>query len=64
MPAPATDVPGVFQTPFQSAPLDLNTDAFFPARAATIEARLNDIALGGAGAGQIAAPLTCHCLGV
>lgn len=43
------DVPGVFQSPFQSAPLDLDTDAFFPARAAVIEARLQQIALGGAG---------------
>ncbi|KIY99884.1 hypothetical protein MNEG_8075, partial [Monoraphidium neglectum] len=43
------DVPGVFQSPFQAAPLDLDTDAFFPARASAIERRLQDIALGGAG---------------
>lgn len=42
----STDVPGVFQTPFQSAPLDLDTDAFFPARAPAIEARLQEVALG------------------
>ena len=27
-----TDVPDVLRTPFQTAPLDLDTDAFFPAR--------------------------------
>ncbi|GBF88189.1 fanconi-associated nuclease [Raphidocelis subcapitata] len=43
-----SDVPGVFQTPFQSAPLDLDTDAFFPARRAAIEARLQEVALDGA----------------
>ncbi|KAI8462547.1 MAG: hypothetical protein J3K34DRAFT_462867 [Monoraphidium minutum] len=43
------DVPGVFQSPFQPAPLDLDSDAFFPARAAAIEARLQEVALGGAG---------------
>ena len=36
----------MFQSPFQSAPLDLDTDAFFPARASTIEARLQEVALG------------------
>ena len=36
----------MFQSPFQSAPLDLDTDAFFPARASAIEARLQEIALG------------------
>lgn len=46
------EVPGVFQTAFQSAPLDFGTDAFFPARAAAIESRLNDVAIGGAGEGS------------
>lgn len=46
----STEVPGVFPAPFQTAPLDLDSDAFFPARAAAIEAVLQDVALGGAGA--------------
>jgi hypothetical protein len=33
----------VFRTPFQSAPLDLGTDAFFPAREALIMSRLKEI---------------------
>jgi Fanconi-associated nuclease 1 len=41
-------VPGVFVSPFQSAPLDFDTDAFFPARKDLIEARLQQIALGDA----------------
>lgn len=41
-------VPNVFQTPFQTCPLDLHTDAFYPARAAEVNARLAEIANGGA----------------
>jgi chorismate mutase len=53
----------VFQTAFQSAPLDFNTDAFFPARAAAIEARLNDVAVGGAG--ELAIGNICYtCIAV
>ncbi len=33
-------LPDVFRTPFQTAPLDLGTDAFFPARRALVDARL------------------------
>jgi Fanconi-associated nuclease 1 len=38
-------VPHVFQTPFQAAPLDLDTDCFFSARAPLIEAALARIAV-------------------
>ncbi|KAF2157444.1 hypothetical protein K461DRAFT_220106 [Myriangium duriaei CBS 260.36] len=38
-----TYVPNVFQTPFQTCPLDLHSDAFFPARMSEINARLNEI---------------------
>lgn len=37
------EVPEVFRTPFQSAPLDLGTDAFFAAREPAIRARLQEI---------------------
>lgn len=40
-------VPGVFQTAFQTAPLDLATDAFFPARASQLNHRLALIENGG-----------------
>jgi hypothetical protein len=59
LPHPLPDVPGVFQSPFQSAPLDLDTDAFFPSRAAAIEARLQEIALGGAGGRPRGGGLAC-----
>ena len=36
-PAIFADMPGVFQTQFQSAPLDLCTDAFYPSRRKLIE---------------------------
>jgi hypothetical protein len=36
----------VFRSPFQTAPLDLDTDAFFPARAPLIERRLQELAAG------------------
>ncbi|KAL9060464.1 MAG: hypothetical protein Q9162_000637 [Coniocarpon cinnabarinum] len=39
-------VPAVFQTPFQTCPLDLHTDAFFPTRMSEINARLADVANG------------------
>ncbi|KAL1876388.1 hypothetical protein VTK73DRAFT_9403 [Phialemonium thermophilum] len=41
-------VPGVFQTAYQTCPLDLHTDAFFPARAAEIHRRLAEIGNGAA----------------
>lgn len=34
---------GVFQTPFQSAPLDLHTEAFYPARQALIDTILAQV---------------------
>ncbi|KAI4119512.1 MAG: hypothetical protein LQ338_007260, partial [Usnochroma carphineum] len=43
-----TYVPNVFQTPFQTCPLDLHTDAFFPSRFSEINQRLNEISNGGA----------------
>ncbi|GIL90765.1 hypothetical protein Vretifemale_18441, partial [Volvox reticuliferus] len=42
------DVPEVFRSPFQTAPLDLDTDAFLPARREAVDARLQLIASGGA----------------
>ncbi|KAK0613017.1 VRR-NUC domain-containing protein [Bombardia bombarda] len=41
-------IPNVFQTAFQTCPLDLHTDAFYPARASEINHRLVEIANGGA----------------
>jgi Fanconi-associated nuclease 1 len=41
-------IPNVFQTPFQTCPLDLHTDAFYPARISEINERLADICNGGA----------------
>ncbi|KAL8898846.1 MAG: hypothetical protein Q9207_006500, partial [Kuettlingeria erythrocarpa] len=41
-----TYVPNVFQTAFQTCPLDLHTDAFFPSRFSEINQRLNDISNG------------------
>lgn len=43
-----TYIPNVFQTPYQTCPLDLHTDAFFPSRASEINHRLVEIANGGA----------------
>lgn len=42
-------VPNVFQTAYQTCPLDLHTDAFYPARASEINHRLVEISNGGAG---------------
>lgn len=39
-------MPNVFQTAYQTCPLDLHTDAFFPARASEINHRLVEIANG------------------
>ncbi|KAK4127064.1 hypothetical protein N657DRAFT_653400 [Parathielavia appendiculata] len=39
-------IPNVFQTPYQTCPLDLHTDAFYPARASQINHRLVEIANG------------------
>jgi fanconi-associated nuclease 1 len=36
-------VVGVFETPFQTAPLDLSTDAFFPLRRSEINMRLVEL---------------------
>ncbi len=41
-------IPNVFQTAYQTCPLDLHTDAFYPARASEINHRLVEIANGGA----------------
>lgn len=41
-------IPNVFQTPYQTCPLDLHTDAFFPSRASEIYRRCADISNGGA----------------
>ncbi|KAM7193483.1 VRR-NUC domain containing protein [Naviculisporaceae sp. PSN 640] len=41
-------IPNVFQTAFQTCPLDLFTDAFYPARASEINHRLVELANGGA----------------
>ncbi|KAL1884807.1 hypothetical protein Plec18167_002399 [Paecilomyces lecythidis] len=43
-----TYVPNVFQTPFQTCPLDLHTDAFYPSRASEINHRLAEISNGAA----------------
>ncbi|PTU17815.1 hypothetical protein P175DRAFT_0466005, partial [Aspergillus ochraceoroseus IBT 24754] len=42
-----TYVPNVFQTVFQTCPLDLHTDAFYPSRASEINHRLVEITNGG-----------------
>ncbi|KAG5971918.1 hypothetical protein E4U58_007071 [Claviceps cyperi] len=39
-------IPNVFQTAYQTCPLDLHTDAFFPARASEINHRLVEVANG------------------
>ena len=39
-------IPNVFQTPYQTCPLDLHTDAFYPSRMSEINAQLADIANG------------------
>ncbi|KAK2751635.1 hypothetical protein FQN55_000357 [Onygenales sp. PD_40] len=41
-----TYVPNVFQTPYQTCPLDLHTDSFYPSRASEINHRLAEIANG------------------
>ncbi|PWY63723.1 hypothetical protein BO83DRAFT_370089 [Aspergillus eucalypticola CBS 122712] len=41
-----TYVPNVFQTPFQTSPLDLHTDAFYPTRLSQINHRLVEITNG------------------
>ncbi|KAI1208730.1 VRR-NUC domain-containing protein [Annulohypoxylon truncatum] len=41
-------MPNVFQTAYQTCPLDLHTDAFYPTRASEINHRLVEIANGGA----------------
>ncbi|KAG9236324.1 hypothetical protein BJ875DRAFT_420406 [Amylocarpus encephaloides] len=41
-------IPNVFQTAYQTCPLDLHTDAFFPSRASEINHRLIEIANGDA----------------
>jgi Fanconi-associated nuclease 1 len=43
-----TYVPNVFQTPYQTCPLDLHTDAFFPSRLSEINHRLNELSNGDA----------------
>lgn len=41
-------VPNVFQTEFQTCPLDLHTDAFYPSRMSEVNARINEISNGDA----------------
>ncbi|KAL9024010.1 MAG: hypothetical protein Q9180_008023 [Flavoplaca navasiana] len=41
-----TYIPNVFQTAFQTCPLDLHTDAFYPSRFSEVNARLNEISNG------------------
>jgi len=41
-------IPNVFQTPYQTCPLDLHTDAFYPARLSEINHRLAEISNGAA----------------
>ena len=43
-------IPNVFQTPYQTCPLDLHTDAFFPSRASEIRTRIAEISNGDAAA--------------
>jgi fanconi-associated nuclease 1 len=43
-----TYIPNVFQTPYQTCPLDLHTDAFYPSRSSEINRRLVEIANGNA----------------
>lgn len=43
-----TYIPNVFQTAYQTCPLDLHTDAFYPSRASEINHRLVEIANGDA----------------
>ena len=43
-----TYIPNVFQTPYQTCPLDLHTDAFYSSRASDINHRLVEIANGDA----------------
>ena len=43
-----TYIPNVFQTQYQTCPLDLHTDAFYPSRASEINHRLVEIANGDA----------------
>lgn len=40
------DIPGAFETPYQSAPLDIAEDCFYYAREGLIQARLDEIAQG------------------
>lgn len=39
-------IPNVFQTPYQTCPLDLHSDAFYPSRISEVNARLNEISNG------------------
>ena len=41
-------IPNVFQTEFQTCPLDLHTDAFYPSRMSEVNVRLNEISNGDA----------------
>ncbi|KAF2482345.1 hypothetical protein BDY17DRAFT_252137 [Neohortaea acidophila] len=41
-------IPNVFQTEFQTCPLDLHTDVFYPSRMSEVNARLNEISNGDA----------------
>ncbi len=39
-------IPNVFQTEFQTCPLDLHTDAFYPSRMSEVNERLNEVSNG------------------
>lgn len=41
-------IPNVFQTAYQTCPLDLHTDAFYPSRISEVNTRLNEISNGDA----------------
>lgn len=60
-------IPGVFQQPFQYGPLDLETEAFYPARRDLVDARLEALRTADAGA-EVRAAWTAHygtaCQGV
>ena len=42
------DIPGAFETPYQTAPLDLMEDSFYYARKELVEARLAEVKQGSA----------------
>ena len=58
-------IPDVFRSPFQTSPLDLTTDAFYPSRRALIEDRLQaSKGLAGGGVANHADDRHCARLGL